>query len=613
MTLVSQNNKLDKLREKLAGVSSSPGVYLMKNDVGQVLYVGKARNLKKRVSSYFSPPAYRSLKTAALVNQIKNFETIVTTTEKEALILESNLIKRYRPKYNVTLKDDKRYPALRLDLKETYPHLQIVRKLQNDGALYFGPYSSAHAVRQTLKFIHRTFKLRKCCGNRLKHRNRSCLNYQMGTCLGPCCHKVAKGTYDEAVREVILFLKGRTPDLINNLKMQMQIAAKAQEFEKAAAIRDKMFSLQKTLERQHSVITDFKDRDVIGLFSSSELTIVTILFIRGGFLLGQRHFSFTEMVDTDEVLLSMFIRQYYEAGHYVPKEILASALPQDSELISQRLMEIKGEKVVLHQPKRGEKAKLIKMAIENAEKELCNQIDQINSQKILLEKLHKRLRLKRMPIRIECFDNSNLSGSEAVSAMVVFDNGEPLRSGYRRFKIRNVVQPDDYGYMNEILRRRFGKTNEKNPLPDLLVLDGGKGQLNIAVSVLKDLNLYNQFDVIAIAKKDESKGENEDKIYKVGQSNPVIFGKDREQLLFLQRIRDEAHRFVITFHRNRRSSRSLQSILDKIEGIGPKRRQILLNHFGSIANIRAASPDQLAALPGMNFKIALNVCNYLKN
>jgi excinuclease ABC subunit C len=279
----------------------------------------------------------------------------------------------------------------------------------------------------------------------------------------------------------------------------------------------------------------------------------------------------------------------------------------------QGLLDMKGEKVILHQPKRGEKARLIKMAIENAEKELCNQIDLINSQKALLEKLHKRLRLKRMPVRIECFDNSNLSGSEPVSAMVVFDNGEPLRSGYRKFKIRHVSQPDDYGYMNEILRRRFGKTDEKNPLPDLLMLDGGKGQLNIALSVLKDLNLNDQFDVIAIAKKDESKGEDEDKIYKVGQSNPVVFGKDRDQLLFLQRIRDEAHRFVITFHRNRRAMRSLQSILDKIEGIGPKRRKVLLSYFGNIDNIRAASPEQLATLPGMNSKIALKVRDYLKN
>lgn len=609
----TSNSRFEKLREKLAGVSSGPGVYLMKNKNGQVLYVGKARNLKKRVSSYFSLPATRSSKTTALVNQISMFETIVTATEKEALILESNLIKRYRPKYNVTLKDDKRYPALRLDLKETYPYLQIVRKLRNDGALYFGPYASAHAVRQTLKFIHKTFKLRKCCGNSYKRRNRSCLNYQMGTCLGPCCHDVGKDTYDEAVKEVILFLKGRAPILINNLKKQMQIASDNQEFEKAAALRDKIFSLKKTLEHQHSVITDFKDRDVIGVSTSSQLTIVTILFIRGGYLLGQRHFHFSETVDSDDVLLSAFIRQYYEENDYVPKEILLSALPRDSELIMQRLEELKREKVILHQPVRGEKAKLVKMAIENAQKELSNQSDLITSKRALLEKLQKRLRLQRMPVRIECFDNSNLSGSEAVSAMVVFDNGEPMRSGYRKYKIRDVVQPDDYGYMREILWRRFEKKDKKKPLPDLLVLDGGKGQLNIAVSVLTDLNLVDQFDVIAIAKKDELKGENEDKIYKVGRSNPVIFGKDRELLLFLQRIRDEAHRFVITFHRNRRANHALQSILDNITGVGPKRKKILLSNFGSIDGIRAASIEDLAALPGMNIKTAEKVRDYLKD
>lgn len=607
-----QNANIDDLREQLSGVSSRPGVYLMKNADGQVLYVGKARNLKKRVSSYFAPPIRHSLKTAVLVKKINRFETIVTATEKEALILEATLIKRYRPKYNVTLKDDKRYPSLRLNVKDEYPHLQIVRKLHKDGSIYFGPYASAHAVRQTLKFIHKTFKLRKCCGNSVKNRRRSCLNYQMGTCLGPCCHKVEKATYDEAVKEVVLFLKGRTPDLIKTLKTQMQTAADEQEFEKAAAIRDKIFALQKTLERQVSVITDFKDRDVISLSGSTRMTIVTILFIRGGFLMGQRHFSFSDIVVLDEELLSAFIWQYYEKNHFIPKEILVSDLPEDSELIEERLQELKDEKVTLHQPKRGEKAKLIKMAKENAEKELYNQADLQTSKRALLEKLHKRLRLKKMPLRIECFDNSNLAGSEAVSAMVVFENGEPLRSGYRKYKIESVDQPDDYGYMDEILRRRFGKTDGKDPLPDLLMLDGGKGQLNIAVAVLQDLNMLDRFDVIAIAKKDEAKGEKEDKIYKVAQSNPVIFGKDQDQLLFLQRIRDEAHRFVITFHRNRRSKQSLRSALDGISGIGPKRKQILLSHFGSIANIRAAGHEEIAALPGMNLKIAVSVSDYLK-
>lgn len=606
-------NETDNLRRALSGVSSLPGVYLMKDVDDQVLYVGKARNLKKRLASYFVSLERLSLKTAALVRNIKQFDTIVTSTEKEALILESNLIKRFRPKYNIILKDDKRYPSMRLDIREDFPHLEIVRKIQKDGALYFGPYSSAHAVRQTLKFIHKTFKLRKCCTSVLLAKRRSCLNYQMGTCLGPCHHHVEKETYAEVVKEVVLFLRGRTPDLIKDLKAQMHIAANCQEFEKAAVLRDKIFALQSTLEHQVSVITDFKDRDVIALSTSSNLTVVTILFIRGGFLLDHSHFSFTDTMVPEEELISAFIQQYYEKGHYLPKEILVSTLPEEADLIAERLQELKGEKVQLLQPKRGEKLKLLNMALENAKKELGNEFNRAASEIALLERLRQRLRLQNIPSRIECIDNSNLSGTEAVSAIVVFEKGKPLKSGYRKFKIRDVSQPDDYGYMYEVLKRRFSKNHDDMPLPDLLMVDGGKGQLSIAVSVLKELNLYNQFDLLAIAKKDEEKGESEDKIYKPERLNPIVFGKDRDLLLFLQRVRDEAHRFVITFHRNRRSRRILQSVLDDITGIGPKRKKRLLSHFGSIESIQAASDDQIAALPGMNHKIAATVRAYLKN
>jgi excinuclease ABC subunit C len=613
MTLKIAVNDLHKQRDKLTGISQGPGVYLMKDAEDRVLYVGKARNLKKRLASYFAPSTRQTSKTAVLVEKIAQFDTITTMTEKEALILESNLIKRHRPKYNVTLKDDKRYPSLRLNLKEDYPYLQMVRKFKNDGAIYFGPYSSAYAVRQTLKFVHKTFKLRKCSSPRFKTHHRSCLNYQMGTCLGPCCHNVKKETYHAAVKEVILFLKGRTPDLIRTLKRQMQRTSNKQEYEKAAIFRDKIFALQKTLERQVSVVTDFKDRDVIALSGSVRLTIVTILFIRGGFLLDRRHYSFSESVIPDDELLSAFIRQYYKKGRYIPKEILVSVLPDDGDLIAEQLSRRKGQKVVLHQPMRGEKAKLVLMAMENAKKELYYQTDINVSKKGLLEKLHQRLRLKRVPLRIECIDNSNFAGSEPVSAMVVFENGEPLPSGYRKYKIQNVTQADDYGYMDETLRRRYGKKDPDMPLPDLLLLDGGKGQLNIAVKVLQDLNIYGQFDLIAIAKKDETKSEKDDKIYKVGRSNPIIFGKERELLLFLMRIRDEAHRFVITFHRGRRSKQSLSSVLDSIVGIGPMRRRVLLSHFGSITKIKAANDKQIAALPGMNLKVAAAVRDYLRN
>ncbi len=606
-------NDIEELKNQLIMVSSGPGVYLMKNRNGRVIYVGKARNLKKRLASYFSSVDRHSPKTAHLVQKINKFDTIVTNTEKEALILEANLIKRYRPKYNVTLKDDKRYPVLRLDLKEDFPHLQIVRKMASDGALYFGPYSSAHAVRQTLKFVHKTFKLRKCCSSRFQNRKRSCLNYQIGTCLGPCCHRVEKKTYADVVKEVILFLRGRTPDLIRKLDRQMRQAARREQFEDAAAYRDKMFALQKTLERQVTVMTDFKDRDVIALFRSPTLAVITILFVRSGLLIDRHHFDFSDILESDAGLLAAFIQRYYEKGHYVPEEILVSIPPEDIDMISDQLRTLRGKKVNLFQPKRGEKVKLIKMAMENAEKEHCSQVELADSRKILLEKLQRRLHLDRLPLRIECFDNSNLAGTEPVSAMVVFEHGRPLPSGYRKYKIQTVSQPDDYGAMDEILRRRFSKIDESDPLPDLLMVDGGKGQLNIAVSVLKSLHLDGKFDVIAIAKKDDAKGETEDKIYKVAQANPVMFGNDKDLLLFLQRIRDESHRFVITFHRRRRTKQSLRSVLDGIAGIGPKRKRLLLSHFGSIENIRAASNEQIAALPGINMKMAAAITSYLEN
>jgi excinuclease ABC subunit C len=599
----SQHRRDWLLREKLSGVSAGPGVYLMKDAGGQILYVGKAGNLKKRLSSYFGNSDQLSIKTAVLVKKIDAFETILTATEKEALILESNLIKRHRPRYNVTLKDDKRYPSLRLDLKQDYPNLDIVRKIKKDGALYFGPYASAHAVRQTLKFVHKTFKLRKCCTSRFENRSRSCLNYQIGTCLGPCCHHVERTTYDEVVKEVILFLKGRTPDLVRALKTQMATAAGDQQFEKAAVLRDKIYALERTIEKQVSVMTDFQDRDVIAATTSPSATVVTLMSIRGGFLLDSHHFHLPETMATEGEIVGAFIRQYYEKGHFIPKEILVTTCPEDKVMLEDWLKTFKKEKTTIGRPMKGEKAKLVKMALQNAEKELRDLAAAHASGSAMLHRLQKRLRLERLPNRIECFDNSNLAGAVPVSAMVVFEKGSPVKADYRRYKIRTVEHQDDYAYMAEILNRRYGKKDSVEPLPDLLMVDGGKGQLNIAVSVLRKLDLLGRIDVIGIAKKDETKGETEDKIYKVGRANPIQLGRDRELLFFMQRVRDEAHRFVITFHRRQRSKRTLQSILDTVAGVGPKRKAMLLSHFGSLEKIRAAADKDLGELPGMSEKI----------
>ncbi len=597
--------------DKYLRVSAEPGVYLMKNKCGDVIYVGKARNLKKRLSSYFHKPSHLDMKTGVLIKQIADFDTIITATEKEAFILESNLIKRYRPRYNVVLKDDKRYPVLRLDPKALYPNLTIVRKIQKDGALYFGPYASAHAVRQTIKFINKTFKLRKCRSKDVKPRMRPCLHYQLDRCLAPCCADVQKKGYDKIVKEVILFLKGRTPELIRDVKKEMQIAAEHEDFEKAAGLRDKMIGLKNTLEKQVSVTTDFVDRDVIGFARGDGSVLITHLYIRSGYLLGSRNFHFTEKLGTTGEVLEAFIRQHYEKGHLVPKELLVPKLPVDSLFLEQWLSSIKKRKVKIFQPKRGEKVRLIKMAQQNAEVGLKELLAFVSGKNEILSKLGKSLCMKKNPNRIECFDNSNIFGTDAVAGMVVFEMGGEKKSAYRKYKIKRVGKQNDYAYMAEVLKRRFAKGKDCETFPDLLMVDGGRGQLNIAVAVLKEMHLSGKFHLIGIAKKDEKKGEKEDKIYIPGRTNPVNIPPDT--LLLLQRIRDEAHRFAITFHRNRRKKTAFHSILDDIPGIGKIRKQKLLKHFKSITKIRYATVEQLRAVSGMNQKAAQAVRDALSD
>ena len=588
----------------LAGVSVDPGVYLMKDAAGKIIYVGKARNLKKRLNSYFNRPEHADTKTAVLVKKIASIETIITATENEALILESTLIKKHRPRYNVILKDDKRYPSLRMDIKSAYPSLTVVRKINRDGALYFGPYTSPPAVYQTLKVINKTFRLRKCKDRMFKVRTRPCLNYQIGSCLGPCCLTVEPERYQEMVREVVLFLKGRTPDLVAKLKQDMHAAAAERQYELAAEIRDKLFAIEKTLEKQIVVMPDFQDRDVIAFSRSPADVIVTILFVRAGHLVGSRNFHFSETLASDAELIGSFIQQFYEQTTHIPDEILVSAAFDGMDVIQEWLTDLKKTKVEVLLPQKGPKVHLIHMAEQNAGNELRQLIEDRMNDQSLLQRLQKQLNLARLPERIECFDNSNISGTQPVSAMVVFEQTRPKKSDYRKYRIKTVSEPDDYATMAEVLKRRYGKGDGSAPFPDLLMVDGGKGQLGIAVSVLEELNLSGRFDVVGIAKKDDIKGETQDKIYKPGRMNPVNLDRDGSLLLFLQRIRDEAHRFVITFHRARRGAAAIRSALDAIPGVGPKRKQALLKHFGSVKAIRAASLDDLSQAPGMNRKTA---------
>ena len=593
-----------ELKEKLGILPHAPGVYLMKDVKGHILYVGKARDLRKRVASYLRDKTPRDLKTSLLVEKIAGFDTIVTNTEKEALILESNLIKRHRPRYNVVLRDDKRYPSLRLDIKSPYPNLTIVRKIEKDGALYFGPFPSAGAVRETLKVIQKTFKIRRCKFSKPKPRDRPCLQYQMGRCLGACTGQVDPAEYESVVNEVIMFLKGRTPELIKSVKAQMASAAARHDFEAAAVHRDRLFALERTLEKQVATTTDLKDRDVLGIARQERAALMMVLFIRGGFLLGNRPFYLPETVASDGEMIMSFVKQYYQVASFVPEEILVPTAPEEEGLLEEWLSDFKGKKVRIMTPQRGEKAKLVRMAKQNAVKGLQEELDAAIAEQALLDRVQRRLALVRRPERIECFDLSNIAGTDGVGSMVVFENGRPVRSAYRKYRIKFAPGGDDYAMLREVLTRRYKQVDAGDPLPDLLMVDGGKGQLNMAVAVLRSLKLYRSFDLIGIAKKEPKRGEAEDKVYKPGRKNPVNLKKDADVLLFLQRIRDEAHRSVITYHRKRRMTSYRRSVLDEIPGIGERRKASLLKHFGGIKQIKAASIEELSAVTSMTRKAA---------
>jgi excinuclease ABC subunit C len=612
LTESSAENNLpsDLLIERLSRIPEEPGVYIMKDDAGKVIYVGKALNLKKRLSSYFSHPIKPDIKTASLITRIHDFEIIITSTENEALILESTLIKRFHPKYNIFLKDDKRYPSLRIRPDEPFPTLEIVRKIENNGSVYFGPFSSAKAVRETLRTAQKIFKLRLCRPRIFRKRSRPCLNFQMGLCLGPCTGALSEASYRETVREAILFLRGRAPRLISKIKSEMNSAADRQDYEYAAVLRDKLYSIERTLEKQVSVIPDFLDRDVFSIAVDSESAVITLLGIRGGFLMSTRHFEWNEILSTESEAMGSFIRQYYERGYGIPDEIIISRDIEEKELISDWLTQKRKKVVRVILPRRGNRYVLSRMADENAR----HHLEEIRARNLSdtqrLNRLQVRLSLSRLPTVIECLDNSTLGGSQSVAGFVIFENGNPKRSGYRKFKIEYIHGPDDYGFMSEALKKRFAPhLNLK--LPDVLMVDGGKGQLNVASAVIRELGLSGKLDLISIAKRDHRDRGLYDKIYIPGRADPVNFGSERDLLFFLQRIRDEAHRFAVTFHRKRRKTELFTSVLDAVPGIGSKRKTALLRHFGSVEGIRRATLEELSGIPGMTRISAQAVLEHL--
>jgi excinuclease ABC subunit C len=541
-----------------------------------------------------------------MMKRAEGLAFILTSNEKEAFILEDSLVKTHMPRYNIILRDDKRYPCLRLNMKEPYPRLEIARRIKKDGALYFGPFSSAQAVRSTLKVIDRVFQLRKCKGRGLPKRTRPCLNYQMDRCLGACVHEVPEGKYRKIVQQVRLFLEGRNRELIERLQREMSRASERLDFEKAAGIRDQIRAIEKTVERQHVVSRRMEDQDVIALSQEGARHQVVILFVRKGALVGSRDYLMRDPNAAASEVMEAFLKQYYSREAFVPKQILVSEAVDDSEAITAWLSDLAGRRVTIHKPARGEKARLLNMALENA-RNLLEGYRQVQEQD-LMKAARAVLKLRKTPRVIEAMDISNLHGQQAVGTVVSFVEGQPRRAGYRNYKIEEVAGIDDYGMMSEVVYRRVSKGG----LPDLMIVDGGKGHLAAVKRVVDRHGGPEGPDVIALAKANAGRGEREDKIFLPNRKNPLVLGPDHPVLLLMMRIRDEAHRRAVTYHRKLRGRRMSRSLLDQIPGVGPKRKRELLRYFRSMDAIAAASAADLSRVPGISAALAARVHAFVR-
>lgn len=591
------------IEQKLQQLPDNPGVYIMKDAQKKIIYVGKAVVLKNRVRQYFQSNKNHSAKVIAMVKKIADFETIITGSEIEALILECNLIKKHQPRYNISLRDDKTYPYLKVTLADDFPRVLITRRILKDGARYFGPYTNVGAVRESLRLLRKSFPLRTC---RNMNVDRPCLEYHIKRCLAPCAGKIGKQAYGEMVKAIILFLDGKSDILEKNLQQRMEKAAENLQFELAASLRDQLTAVRKTTEKQ-KIMTDGGDQDAVGMARSSFGVCMQVFYIRSGKMTGRSHFILKNSDDeTDAALLKAFLQQYYNQASAVPKEVLLPQMPEEQDLLENWLAEVKGNKVDIIVPQRGMKKDLIKMAEENAEKFLKDEeersVKKAAQTSGAVAELGKYLKLSHLPRRMECFDISHIQGSETVASMVVFEDGAPKKSDYRRFKIKSTEgKPDDFLSMREVTKRRYGKIDSAD-MPDLIIIDGGKGQLSSALEIIRGAG-HLTVPVVGLAKQFEY-------IFIEGESEPVILPRHGEALYMVQRIRDEAHRFAITYHRKLRSKRNMVSILDHIDGIGPKRRKILWDHFAKLDNIKKATVDEMAAVKGMNKPAAQAVFNF---
>ncbi len=597
---------------------TAPGVYLMKGEEGAILYVGKAKNLRARLRTYFAGGDER-VHVRFLLGRVREIETIVTDTEKEALILENTLIKEHRPRYNINLRDDKTYVSLRLDPREEFPALQIVRKVARDGAVYFGPFSSSAAVRETLKEIHRIFPLRHYPLETCRRRGRPCLFHQIGQCSAPCHGRISRADYQELVRGAMALLGGREREVIDLLRRRMGEAAAALRYEEAARLRDQIRAIEMTVERQKVVEAGGGDLDVIGLHREGGEVEVAILFIRQGKLIDRRSYPLEWRLDEDE-LLSSFLQQYYGREVLIPEQVLVPLVLEDRETLSEWLSERRGRRVAVLSPLRGGRVELVEMAARNAAEAFRERGGKREARERVLEEIRERLHLQRLPRRMECFDISNVHGRHSVGSMAVVIDGEAERSAYRHFNIRTVAGADDYASLYEVLKRRLIRGAQEESLPDFILIDGGKGQLGVLTAVLDELQLAGRIDCAGIAKsrvranvRGKAVERSEERFFLPGRLNPVTLRQGSPALFMLERLRDEAHRFAIGAHRRQRGKEALRSTLEEIPGVGPARRKTLLQHFGSVKKIREAALADLQGVPGLPAETARRVYEFFRS
>ncbi|MDY6877313.1 MAG: excinuclease ABC subunit UvrC [Chloroflexota bacterium] len=616
----------DHIRNQIKTLPRKPGVYLMHDVTGTVIYVGKAVDLRARVRSYFHASAWENPKVRAIVSEIADLEFIVTDSELEALILEANLIKQHRPRYNVRLKDDKRYPYIKITWADPFPKVLITRRMEQDGSRYFGPFTSSSAVHQTLDLLRKSFPYLTCNREITGHDRRPCLYYDIKLCLGPCIGAVRQDEYRAMVQGLAHFLEGRSEQVIADLEARMGTAADELDFEQAASLRDQLQAVLHIVERQKIVSSAGTDQDVVAFAREEGDACVQVFFIRGGKLLGREYFVLEGAQDEDErEVMAAFLKQFYEEAAYIPPEVLLPEQIEEAIIIEQWLKRKRGAKVTLRVPQRGHKRELVALAAENAAETLAAlrtqwQADAHKHEQALTE-LQEALALPTPPARIECYDISTTQGTEVVGSMVVFVHGVPRKSAYRRFVVRCVQGQDDYASMREVLQRRFRRWQMATSassleggtkrdvkgwakLPDLLVVDGGRGQLGVAVEILKEFNLLGRVPVAGLAKQREE-------IFLPERTRPVMLPLRSQGLFLMQRVRDEAHRFAITHHRARRRKAGVASQLDSIPGVGPVRRRALLKAFGSLDAIRFASVEQLAAVPGIPRTVARAIKEHL--